>query len=569
MSRMILISGLLAGVFNFAAAVEEPCPAVPEESRITAVEEYLKGVRSPLPEERIREFLKALELDPDAAAPLQMLQHTCKAYPAKAKMIARGLLDVAEKHPGHPVLSLTAVQGALRFVPQEENRTEKLISDAVSQTEAPDRLAGAARAAYFKLAEMELNRLIRAKKYEEAFDLTECISDQFSHPEILFSKWQTEIAGKAMRQAPDSRRLLGLQRSERSMWRERFQDAIEAVRSGEKDITRLDTARQTAFFYVKNGCFNDALRIAENTMKRQPGNPDAEVLQITVLMQTRHYQESFHLAEKLNQRIPENEGALKILADSALRSGNYATAGKAGEKLQNFPKQADFGRFFMVMAALLDGKSDQAAKTIRKIRDPQLKLVLEMQLLSRDRQDRTQIAKLERLARDPKFKGQDGILLSMLAIAERSGDVKLLEKCWSSMEQRGMLKEPENANNIGYVAAVLNYRVPDARKLIEFALERVPGSNAYLDSLAWAEFRMGENDLAMKHIREAIEASAGEDSIGVILDHAGDIALKLGHQAEALDFYLQAQGDYLSQELDHAALRAKIRKLKLKKGLEQ
>ena len=63
-------------------------------------------------------------------------------------------------------------------------------------------------------------------------------------------------------------------------------------------------------------------------------------------------------------------------------------------------------------------------------------------------------------------------------------------------------------------------------------------------------------------IQLAIEAMEEEPSLGVVLEHAGDIALKLGKKEEALQLYYQALGDFLSPDLDLQAVRKKIEQVK-------
>lgn len=186
---------------------------------------------------------------------------------------------------------------------------------------------------------------------------------------------------------------------------------------------------------------------------------------------------------------------------------------------------------------------------------------LESFLRSRTRDWAPFLARIRKLQANPNYKGGDAVYLTLLPIAEQTGDVKLLEECWQNMEKLGSLREAEHANNVGYVATVLNHRLAEAGKLIRSALEAEPDNGAYMDSMAWYFYKTGNYEKAWEYIQNAVTAMEDEPSAGVTYDHAGDIALKLGRKKEALHYYRQALGDYLAPDLDLQAVQKKIRQL--------
>ena len=95
-------------------------------------------------------------------------------------------------------------------------------------------------------------------------------------------------------------------------------------------------------------------------------------------------------------------------------------------------------------------------------------------------------------------------------------------------------------------------------RLFAFALA---AADAEGDEGRAAEDQQGDDEKAWEYIQQAIASPDDGFTLGVVLDHAGDIALKLGKKAEALELYRQARGDYLTIELDRAALEKKIREL--------
>ncbi len=61
--------------------------------------------------------------------------------------------------------------------------------------------------------------------------------------------------------------------------------------------------------------------------------------------------------------------------------------------------------------------------------------------------------------------------------------------------------------------------------MIRKAVELEPMNGAYLDSLGWAYFRMGEYELAEENLRQAVERDATDPTVH---DHLGELYEKTG-----------------------------------------
>jgi predicted Zn-dependent protease len=79
--------------------------------------------------------------------------------------------------------------------------------------------------------------------------------------------------------------------------------------------------------------------------------------------------------------------------------------------------------------------------------------------------------------------------------------------------------------------------LPQALSLIEKALALNPGNPAYLDSQAWALFRMGNPQAAQPLIEEALRQVPDDPTL---LEHFGDVTARLGKTQLALDSYRKA-----------------------------
>jgi len=74
-------------------------------------------------------------------------------------------------------------------------------------------------------------------------------------------------------------------------------------------------------------------------------------------------------------------------------------------------------------------------------------------------------------------------------------------------------------------------RLEDAHKYVERALEMEPENPAYLDSLGWIYFRLGNFFQAEEYLTKAIAGAGAEP---VMHDHLGDVYFQQGKRVEAM-----------------------------------
>jgi Flp pilus assembly protein TadD len=113
-------------------------------------------------------------------------------------------------------------------------------------------------------------------------------------------------------------------------------------------------------------------------------------------------------------------------------------------------------------------------------------------------------------------------------IAEKLDRVDVMERNLRKV----MEIQPEHAhayNALGYTFADRNQRLPEARKLIEKALELAPQDGYIIDSLGWVLFRMGHTREAVVQLRRAFELRP-EAEVGA---HLGEVLWVDGQRDEA------------------------------------
>jgi Flp pilus assembly protein TadD len=85
-------------------------------------------------------------------------------------------------------------------------------------------------------------------------------------------------------------------------------------------------------------------------------------------------------------------------------------------------------------------------------------------------------------------------------------------------------------NYLGYMLADKGVRLPEALKMIRKAVELEPTNGAYLDSLGWAYFKLGQYEMAEDNLRQAVDRDQTDPTVH---EHLGDLYEKTGRIRQA------------------------------------
>ncbi|TMQ33532.1 MAG: tetratricopeptide repeat protein [Planctomycetota bacterium] len=156
-------------------------------------------------------------------------------------------------------------------------------------------------------------------------------------------------------------------------------------------------------------------------------------------------------------------------------------------------------------------------------------------------------------------------------------DLDQVDKAVDELETL-LKRDPDNPsynNDLGYVLADHDRKLPEAEKLIRKAIDldraerkkkadSKPEDNrdnaAYLDSLGWVLFKMKKYDDAKKYLQQATEEKDGQHI--EILDHLADVHLVMGDKGEALKVWKKAL------TLETKSKREKEKKVQVEKKLK-
>jgi Tfp pilus assembly protein PilF len=109
-----------------------------------------------------------------------------------------------------------------------------------------------------------------------------------------------------------------------------------------------------------------------------------------------------------------------------------------------------------------------------------------------------------------------------------------------SMYARALRLVPDNAtllNNYSYSLSERGARLGEALDMVKRALEKEPKNGAFLDTIGWIYYKMGDYELALKYILQAIET---RDSSAEVMEHLGDVYDKLGQPENAQKYWQKA-----------------------------
>ena len=145
-------------------------------------------------------------------------------------------------------------------------------------------------------------------------------------------------------------------------------------------------------------------------------------------------------------------------------------------------------------------------------------------------------ARVERLAAGKPTILDAGFYFEYGAACEQSGQSLRSEMAL----QRALQIDPSHhptLNYLGYMWAERGQNLSVALTMIEKALSFSPGNPAYLDSQAWALFRLGNPAAAEPLLQEALRQVPDDPTL---LEHFGDVLARLGQHEKALEAYRKA-----------------------------
>jgi tetratricopeptide (TPR) repeat protein len=239
---------------------------------------------------------------------------------------------------------------------------------------------------------------------------------------------------------------------------------------------------------------------------------------------------------------PSDQGltqAWLLLAQAAEQRGDYAAAEAWLARIDN-PQRALEVQTRRATLMARQGRVPQARELLRSTpernpADARAKLLAEAQMLREVKQWPEAYAVLE--SANQRFPDDADLLYEQAMMAEKIGRLEAME----TLLRRVMALKPDHAhayNALGYSLADRNLRLPEAKALIERALQLTPGDPFITDSLGWVEFRLGNREEALRLLRQAYQARPDAE-IGA---HLGEVLWAMGQRDEARRVWAEVSG---------------------------
>ena len=281
------------------------------------------------------------------------------------------------------------------------------------------------------------------------------------------------------------------------------------------------------------------------------------------------------LAEKSLKRYIELASAAQTAPDAADGSRGltqaYLLLAQIAEQRKDYPQAEqwlskidnadDLVRAQTRRASILarQGKLDEGLKLLKSLpestpEEARIKLSAQVQLLRDNKQNQAAYDLLaQATARDPK---DFELVYDQAMLAEKLGRADEMERLLRGV----MAAQPDYLhayNALGYSLADRNVRLPEAKKLIQRALELAPGDPFITDSLGWAEFRMGNKAEAQRLLQGAFKQKPDAE----IAAHLGEVLWSQGKREQAVSVWkegmqLNAENETLLETLKR--LRVKL-----------
>jgi tetratricopeptide (TPR) repeat protein len=332
-----------------------------------------------------------------------------------------------------------------------------------------------------------------------------------------------------------------------------------------KPLPELRMAYARALLDAQRG--SEALAQLEAVTRERPELAEAWLAKGTLLVQDNQLAPAEAAIRKylqLMQPQPAGEDrnrgtaqAYLSMAQIAERRRDFAGANAWLDRIEN---SQDLLQAQNRRASILarQGRMDEARKVIRALpertpADARLKTMAEIQLL-RDNKMYPQAYELlaQTIAQDP---AEPDLLYDQAMLAEKMGKYEDMEQLLRQL----MARKPDYHhayNALGFSLAERNVRLPEARQLIQKALEYAPGDPFISDSLAWVEFRMGNKAEALRILQVAYKERPDAE----IAAHLGEVLWSLGRHDQAHGIFREG----LLLNAENETLLETLKRLKVK-----
>lgn len=301
--------------------------------------------------------------------------------------------------------------------------------------------------------------------------------------------------------------------------------------------------RQLATLYTELKNPKKATDTLVRAAKRFPANLELALLCGVLLRDQERYQDGINLLELAVKKTPTHPRLYQSLGDL------YDLAGKPDKAAFNYEQAVvldpgDPGAHIgLAMLQVRQDKLEAAARTLAKARQlypTSAQVAIREAMLARLQQKYE--AALNHLSQfEALVAGQEGYRLPEGFYLEKGVTLELMERLNDSEQalQMGLKAYPSShllQNALAYQWAERGRNLPEALLLSEATVKKQPKNGAYLDTLGWIYYKMGEPEKALPLLKTAALATKNDP---VVIDHLAHVQAALGRTKEARELWEQ------------------------------
>jgi len=242
-------------------------------------------------------------------------------------------------------------------------------------------------------------------------------------------------------------------------------------------------------------------------LETEPDNGLAHSLAAEFYIMTEDGDQALHHLQITTEIMPENDAAWRQLIQTYYIEGRYEDAIAAGEKADNHVPEDAFIMFFTGGSYFLKENYEKAVKWLQSASE----------LPSRS-----------------EFRS---IILGTL------GDTYASLDQWDEADKAYEAALAHNSdndvalNNYAYYLSEREENLEKAKEMANRALELNPANSAFLDTMGWIYFKLGDYEKAHEYIKASLETG---DASAEVMEHMGDVYDKMGEPDRALYWWQKA-----------------------------
>jgi len=341
--------------------------------------------------------------------------------------------------------------------------------------------------------------------------------------------------------------------------------------------------------YAATGRGAEARDALKQAVDKRPDDVALRSAYAKLLVEQKDYEAALAEYRTLRRKAPKEVEILLAAGLVAMQAEDWGEARKAWNQLIETGEHRDEARYFLAQTEELAGRKPEAAELYRQVLDGPFRIdagtrlavlvaeegrlpearsrLAQLRLVEPERAVDLYLAEAELLRKhgtpqevqqlyDAALRSHPenvDLLYAAALLAAEQGRVADAE----AVLKRVLAQEPDNAdalNALGYTLADLTDRHEEALGYITRALELKPDTPAFLDSMGWVQYRLGNKAVALDYLRRAYATLKDAE----VAAHLGEVLWVTGQREEAERIWREAE----EREPDSPVLRSTLKRLR-------